>query len=70
MPKRRPDLGPCRCPFHLTDPAQAGYVSWDRLGEAARSYPHLKPCGKEEWNWIDRSECIDMILQTEHLCIC
>ena len=55
--RRRTDLGPCRCPYRITDPAQAGYVSWDRLAEAARAFPHLKPCGREAFAWIDRQEC-------------
>ena len=57
MAKRRRDLGPCRCPYSLGDPAEAGFATWELLAQRAREYPHMKPCGKENWNWIYRTAC-------------
>ena len=51
------DLGPCRCPYILTSPEQAGYVSWERLKEAEAAFPHLRSCGKENFAWIDKKNC-------------
>jgi len=51
-----------RCQHRLPGPEAAGYVSVEKLREAAEQAPHLRPCPRHRgtygsWNWIDRKHC-------------
>lgn len=46
-----------RCRFPLPSPQAAGYDTKEGLIEAARTYPHLRPCYKNKWEWIVRKKC-------------
>ena len=55
-----PKSGDCR--QRLSDPGQAGAVSWAALTTWKNEYPHMRPCPKIKdetgaWMWIDRSVC-------------
>lgn len=46
-----------RCPHRLPPGNYAGYGSREDLAEAARKYPHLRPCALHDWHWIYRTSC-------------
>ena len=45
------------CRHRLPTPQAAGYDTKEGLIEAARTYPHLRPCYKKKWEWIVRKKC-------------
>lgn len=49
----------CRYPEKLEDrgPGAAGPLTWEQLAEWCAKYPHLKPCGMLNWNWVRREDC-------------
>ena len=56
----QPKLGECR--QRLSDPGQAGAVSWAVLAAWKEQFPHMRPCPKVRdksgyWMWIDRERC-------------
>ena len=57
-----PRAKPGDCRQRLSDPGQAGAVSWAVLTTWKDQYPHMRPCPKVkddagDWMWINRSRC-------------
>lgn len=46
-----------KCRIKLTRPEQAGAASPAVLREWAAAFPHLRPCPKRDWWWINRTAC-------------
>ena len=51
-----------RCCYRLPNPETAGCATMEKLKEAARLYPHLRPCPRHKgangtWNWTYRKYC-------------
>ena len=46
-----------RCRHRIPSPEAAGYQTLEGLKEAARRYPHLRPCPKQGCHWLYRTAC-------------
>lgn len=46
-----------RCRHRLPGPEAAGALTWEVLKEWAARSPHLRPCKRKDWWWIERKEC-------------
>lgn len=46
-----------KCRVRLPDLKTAGYTTKERLLEAIEKYPHLRPCPKRDWWWINWKAC-------------
>lgn len=45
------------CRHRLPTPQAAGYETKDALLEAISAFPHLRPCPKANWWWLDKKRC-------------
>lgn len=58
-----------RCRHRLPGPEVAGALDWDTLRAWAAMYPHLRPCKRREWSWIERKtcgKCPDAVREEKH----
>lgn len=46
-----------KCRIKAPSPEACGYATWDMVKEKAEEYPHLRPCPKKNWWWVDRRNC-------------
>lgn len=52
-----PDQARPKCRVKLPNPKAAGYTTKEALLEAVKKYPHLRPCPKRDWWWIEWKTC-------------
>lgn len=45
------------CRHRLPTPQDAGYETKEALLEAINMFPHLRPCPKANWWWLDKKRC-------------
>lgn len=45
------------CRHRLPTPQAAGYETKEALLEAINMFPHLRPCPKANWWWLDKKRC-------------
>lgn len=45
------------CRHRLPTPQAAGYETKEALLEAISAFPHLRPCPKANWWWLDKKRC-------------
>lgn len=51
-----------KCRIALPSPEAAGFTTKERLLQAAKAYPHLRPCPRHKgaqgtWNWVSITLC-------------
>ena len=46
-----------RCRHRIPSPEAVGFLTAERLREAAARYPHLRPCPKQGCHWLYRTAC-------------
>jgi len=46
-----------KCRVRLPNPEAAGYTTKEALLEAVEKYPHLRPCPKKNWWWLEWKYC-------------
>jgi len=59
-PKSEPPAGRPKCRVRLPNPEAAGYTTYttkEALLEAVEKYPHLRPCPKKDWWWLEWKYC-------------
>jgi len=52
-----PPTGRPKCRVRLPSPEAAGYTTKEALLEAVAKYPHLRPCPKKNWQWLEWKYC-------------
>lgn len=46
------------CMIRAPSPQACGYKDWETVRKIAEEYPHLRPCPKKNWWWIERTNCL------------
>lgn len=46
-----------KCRIKAPSPEACGYADWETVRQKAEEYPHLRPCPKHDWLWLDKKNC-------------
>ena len=57
--KQEKDVTDVQCVIRAPSPQACGYKDWQTVREMAEKYPHLRPCPKKNWWWIERKICLE-----------
>lgn len=48
-----------KCRIKAPGPEVCGYSTWELVRQKAEEYPHLRPCPKKNWWWMERKNCLE-----------